>query len=68
MRLLGTEERDIPKEEPLGPALNQERAGQDDPVHEPWRQLGGIRGLEGLVAGEEGEEEGCDRAVDAVRG
>lgn len=51
---------DIPDENPFSPGLDEERAGEDDPVHEPWRQLGGVGGLECLVRGEEWEEEGCD--------
>ena len=57
---------DIPHQQPFGPRLNEERAGEDDPVHEPWRELGRIRGLEGLVAGEEGEQERGDGPVAAL--
>lgn len=49
-----------PHEEPFCPALNQKGACKHDPVHEPWRQLGRIGGLERLVGCEEGEEEGGD--------
>ena len=57
----------MPDEEPLGPRLNEEYAGEDHPVHQPWCQLGRVGRLEGLVAGEQREEEGCDGAV-AVEG
>ena len=53
----------LPAENPLGPRLNQQRAGEHDPVHEPWRQLGGVRRLERLVRGEDWEEDRCDGAV-----
>ena len=45
------------KDEPC-PGLNQGKAGEDDPVHEPWCQLGRIRGTKGLVGGEDWEEDG----------
>lgn len=54
--------RHSPDEEPFGPTLNEESAGEDDPVHQPWCQLGGVGGLEGFVGGEEREEEGGDGA------
>lgn len=41
-----------PAEKPLGPGLNEERAGEDNPVHEPWCKLGWVGCLEGFVAGE----------------
>ena len=47
------------KNEP-GPGFNQGEAGEDDPVHEPWGQLGRIRGTKGLVGGEDWEEYGDD--------
>ena len=47
------------KNEP-GPRFNQRKAGEDDPVHEPWGQLGRIRGTKGLVGGEYWEEYGDD--------
>jgi len=53
----------VPEEEPLGPRLNEEHAGEDNPVHQPWCQLGRVSGLEGLVAGEQREEEGRDGSV-----
>lgn len=34
----------------------EEREGYE--VHEPWREEGGIRGVEGFVGGEDGEEDG----------
>ena len=49
------------KNEPR-PRLNQRKAREDDPVHEPWGQLGGVRGSEGLVGSEDWEEDGEDRA------
>lgn len=55
-----------PHEHEADPGLDEEHARQDRPVHEPWRQLGGVGGLERLVRGEEGEEERGDRAM--VRG
>lgn len=53
----------VPHKEPLCPALNEECAGENDPVHQPWCQLGRVGGLEGFVGREEREEERCDRAV-----
>lgn len=41
-----------------GPVLHEGEAGYDDPVHEPWSQLGGVGGAEGFVGGEDGEEDG----------
>jgi hypothetical protein len=53
----------LPDEEPVRPGLNYQEAGEDHPVHQPWRQLGRVRGLQGLVGGEEGKEEGGYGAV-----
>lgn len=55
---------DKPDEEPFGPALNQESAGEDNPIHQPWCQLGRIRSLQGFIRSKEREEEGCDGAVE----
>lgn len=63
---MGSLRLDIPSQEPRGPRLNQQQAGQDSPVHQPWRQLGRVGRLEGLVAGEEREEERGDGAVVAL--
>ena len=38
--------------------LDESEEGEDDPVHEPWRELGGIGSTEGFVGGEDGEEDG----------
>ena len=54
-----------PDEEPLDPALNEQTAGQNNPVHQPWCKLSRIGSLEGFVGGEQGEEERGDGAVDA---
>lgn len=32
----------------------------NDPVHQPWVELGGIGGAERFVGCEDGEEDGCD--------
>lgn len=43
-----------------GPVLSEGEAGYNDPVHQPWCQLGGIRGAKGLVGGKDGEEDSDD--------
>lgn len=48
----------LPEQEPPEPTLNQQSAGEDDPVHEPWLKEGRVRRVESLVGGEDGEEEG----------
>lgn len=53
----------MPEEEPFGPRLNQQHAGEHNPVHQPWCELRRVAGLESLVAGEQREEEGCEGAV-----
>ena len=42
------------------PGLNQRKTGENDPVHEPWCQLGRVRGTKGFVGGEYWEEDGDD--------
>lgn len=65
--LLSRREREwdcIPEEDGASPRLNKEGDGQHDPVHEPWRQQRGVRGVESLVGGEHGEKEGRDGAIE----
>ena len=52
----------VPDEDPFKPGLNEEPAPKDDPIHEPWRELGRVRGFQSLVGSENGEEEGGDGA------
>lgn len=53
----------IPEDNEGHPGLNQQTAAEDDPVHQPWRQLRRVGRLEGLVGSENGEEEGREGAV-----
>ena len=57
----------IPGDSPADPGLNAEHAGQHDPVHEPWRQLGRVVGLEGFVRGEDGKGERGEGAFSIVQ-
>lgn len=47
-----------PGDDEEGPVFDEGEAGDDDPVHEPWSQLGRVGGTEGFVGGEDGEEDG----------
>lgn len=60
---MGAQEGDGPDEDEGEPGLDEEAAGEDDPVHEPGLEEGGVGGVEGLVGGEDREEEGRDGAV-----
>lgn len=55
-----------PHEYPPNPGLDERHTADNDPVHQPWCQLGGVVGLEGFVGGEDGEEEARDGAGGAV--
>lgn len=48
------------------PGFNERKARQDNPVHKPWCQLRWIRGTEGLVGSEDGEEDSDDRSITNV--
>lgn len=54
---------DAPEEDEGQPRLNQQTNAEDNPIHEPWRQLSGIRSLERLVRSEYGEQERGDGAA-----
>jgi hypothetical protein len=56
---------DLPEKNPGQPALRQEQAGENDPVHQPWRQLARVVAAQGLVGGEDGEEESRHRPAEA---
>lgn len=56
---LGGEGREVPGENEPGPGFKEGEDGEDHPVHEPWRQLCGVRGAQRFVGREDGEEE-CD--------
>jgi len=43
-------------------ALDEQEEGEGGPVHKPWREVGRVGGAEGFVGGEDGEEDGGDRA------
>lgn len=49
-----------PVEDEVQVRLDQEKHRQGGPVHEPWCKVGGVAGLNGLVGGEDGEENGGD--------
>ena len=51
----------IPVEDEPCPRLKQRHARKDNPVHQPWRKLGRVRGAQGFVGGEDGEENGEER-------
>ena len=61
--LTGGRKSDAPEEDKVEPRLDQEAAAEDNPVHEPGRELRRIRRLEGLVRCEYGEEKGRDGAM-----
>ena len=46
-----------PGEDEVELAFDEEEEGEGGPVHEPWCQDGGVGGAEGLVGGEDGEED-----------
>ena len=52
-----------PGEQEEGPGLEEGEEGEDDEVHEPGRELGGVGGTEGFVRGEDGEWDGYEGAV-----
>ncbi len=54
-------ERD-PGDDEKGPVFNEGEAGYDNPIHQPWCQLGWVRGAKGFVRGEDGEEDSDDGA------
>lgn len=46
--------------------FNQEEDGEGGPVHEPWSEVGRVAGANGLVGGEDGEEDGGDGAGEVL--
>lgn len=59
--------KSIPSQNKNGPGLSEQNNRQDDPVNQPWRQFGGVRGAKSFVGGEDGEEDGNDGAVILAR-
>jgi hypothetical protein len=54
-----------PAKDEVERVLDDGEGREDDEVDEPWRELGGVRGVQGLVRGEDGEQ---DSRCDAARG
>lgn len=52
-----------PDEDEGDPGFSEKGDAEDDPVHQPGRELGGVGGLEGFVGCEDGKEEGSDGAI-----
>lgn len=44
-----------PADEEVGPIFEEGKEREDDPIHEPGGQEGGVRGAERFVGGEDGE-------------
>lgn len=51
-----------PADEEVGPVFEEGEEREDDPVHEPGGQEGGVGGAERFVGGEDGEEDGEEGA------
>ena len=54
----------IPCEDEAKPRLKEQGTSQHNPIHEPWCQERWIRGLEGFVGCEDGEEKGRDGSAE----
>ncbi len=52
-----------PGDNEVGPVVKEGEDGEDDPVHEPWRELSWIRGAKGFVGGEDGKHDGYGGSV-----
>ncbi len=58
-----------PTDEEVGPVFEEGEEREDDPVHEPGGEEGGVGGAERFVGGEDGEEdgeEGAGRGVSTI--
>ena len=58
-----------PADEEVGPVFEEGEEREDDPVHEPRGEEGGVGGAERFVGGEDGEEdgeEGAGRGVSTI--
>jgi len=54
-----------PGQDEVKGVLDEGEQGECDEVHEPWCEEGGVRGVEGFIGCEDGEEDG---GGDAGRG
>lgn len=53
-------------DEEVGPVFEEGEEREDDPVHEPGGEEGGVGGAEGFVGGEDGEKDGEEGAGKGV--